>query len=211
MDINIKGITTDSLMTGPIKDQVTTYSFDFRPTSFNFIQVARAADYMKQLEGEYQLRCLFENDSNLMITETLNKIEDLAEYRCLPEVFGQQSLEQMESLDLEYCWLYQNSVKLSELSDAKNLKKIILRHSDLQELNDSGELFGFLNIFNSMELVVEYELLLDWNTIIIESMFDYFKFNELSFEINQMVELSYQNPDVHLIQTHLNNIKERFK
>ena len=123
---------------------------------------------------------------------------------------ARQDLNFIHSLG-EDCSIYFNSdLRLSKIKDYPGIKKIILEHKILEEYQQRGELFGFLNLLKEETGDLLFELKLDWNSVLIESMLDYFHFDTVSFEIDSSVEISYQQIDEQLVLKLLRYFKKQF-
>ena len=202
MDIHLKGITGSAPIEHFNSLPVKTYAFDLRPKSFNFTSIKNINGVITSFPLE-RYRLIFENEAIFNIQEILKKITD-SEVVTMLEICGNINFEDVDHVGFPYCWRFNEDAKFSDIKKAKNLDTIVLPHSVLEFYSDRGELFGFLNLFNDEHFAeTEFELLLDWDSSLLDSSFEQLKFSSLSFEINSKVEISYQNPDLKLMKSEI--------
>lgn len=209
MNFRLKGITDASTIEQAQRCSVFEYDFDLRPRSLNFIQLKNVDKIISQFpHTKFQL--IFENETNFTINEIAKKLNHSKELFGI-EVCGNINFEEVDELKLDYSWRFQEDSQFSDIKRAKNLKKIILTHTSLEHYLESGELFGFLQLFNDENFKdIEFELLLDWDTNLIESALKQLNFSFVSFEVNSKVELSYQIPNNDLITSELERYHKIF-
>lgn len=209
MNFLLKGITRPTTIAKTYHIPIDGYDFDLRPQSFNFTQIKN----IKEIISLYPLNkysLIFENEKPFMIDEIVKKIGS-SEKDLGVEICGNIDFEAVDELDLEYSWRFQEESKFSNIKRAKNLKKIILSHKSLEIYLESGELFGFLQLFNDPNFDnIDFELLLDWDTKLIESTLEQLEFSFISFDINSKVEHSYQNPNEEIIVSELERYRKQF-
>lgn len=202
MNFLLKGITKASSVEKTKDIPIYGYAFDLRPRSLNFTQLKN----VQLISSQYALLkfdLIFENEKPFVITEILNKFDGSLLMPGL-EFCGAVDFLELDEFDKDYSWRYHDEVPLSEIKKAKNLKKLIFCHFTLEKLHADGELFGFFQLFKDEAFShLEFELLLDWESSVIESVFDTNGFDFISFELNSKVEISYQNPDEELILAEL--------
>ena len=209
MNFLLKGITSASTIEQTRDVPIYGYDFDLRPKSFNFTQVKNIQSIIAMYPlCRYSL--IFENEQPFLIDEIVKKLQ-LSERALQLEICGSIDFEAIDELGLDYAWRFQEESKFSDIKKAKNLKKIILCHKSLELYLESGELFGFLQLFNSPSFSnITFELLLDWDSDLIESTFDNLNFSFVSLEINSKVEISYQHPNNEIIKNELHRLNRMF-
>jgi hypothetical protein len=210
MKIGLKGITKIETITQTKMLDLTSYSFDLRPKSFNFTPKGNIQKILESLNSNLEISLMFENEKDYIVTEIYQEVESYLfdEANCLLEFAGSTPLIELEKFEIPYIWHYHDKEKLRNIENTHFLKRIVLHHEDLEYLNSKGELFGYLQLLSDSSKNVKFELQLDWNISLIESMFSYFDFAMLSFEITNIVELSYQQPDHLAIQSEINYYKK---
>jgi hypothetical protein len=210
MKIGLKGITKFDTIDQTRSLELDSYSFDLRPKSFNFTQKKNIKNILDTLKSNLDITLIFENEQGFLVKEFYHSIRThlFDESKCLLEFAGTTPLEELEELKIPYIWHYHDKEKLVNIEKTKYLKKLILHHSDLEYLNSQGELFGYLQLLKDVANDLEFELQLDWDVSLQESIFSYFEFSMISFEITNIVETSYQQPDCTTIQTQINYYKK---
>lgn len=208
--IYLKGITQAESIETTQELNLAGYGFDLRPKSFNFVQVKKVKDILGQYPN-FQYILLFENEKEFMVNDLFELIQEDNDYNLTPEFTGLSNLSEIEKVGKEFYWHYHDEETFKNLQKHKLLKKIIFLHQDLEDYHARGELFGFLTLFKDLQTAgIKFEVQIDWDTSIIESMFEYFPFDTISYEINNKVELSYQNPNHAAIISQLINTKNLF-
>lgn len=188
-------------------------SFDLRPRSFNFIQIHKLTQFIKSIHALNGVSIQFENEVSLSVSEILKKCSEECPpgQRLWPEFSGHEDVSIFENFATPYAWHYHGNQKIKNIGQCQFLKRIIFKHHILEDFNQRGELHSFMALFSEFAESIEFELQLDWDSEIILSLFDYFTFHFISFEINRKVELSYQRPDHLLIKKNLEQIDTLFK
>jgi len=211
MSFYLKGITNSQTIIQTLSLGLTGYSFDLRPKSFNFVQAKKIKEMLK-VDSNSQYTLIFENEKDFMVNELYKQITQDEMASVLIEFTGVTGLNDLDSIGKNFVWHYHHDEKFMMIERVEHLKRIVFNHKDLEFFQEKGELFGFLNLFQDLKKQgIEFEILLDWDTALIESMFDYFDFDAISLEINNKVEISYQIPDIPLITNHLLQLKNLFK
>lgn len=205
MKLILKGITKSETISELSTSQFNQFSFDMRPKSFNFTQGRNVASIIDKYRGLYNFSILFENEKSFMVKEILKPFTDRS--NVVAEFSGRTPLSELNDLEVPFFWHYHDEEKISNLKNMENLKRIIFHQSDLEYLNQRGELFGFFQLFSDFFEKIEFEIQLEWNSEIIVSLLDSFNLLILSFEINSSVEKAYQTPNTELINQYIKQTK----
>lgn len=209
MELCLKGITKSHSIQLLYQTPVTSFSFDLRPTSFNFTQLSNIAQILETAPRDAKYTLLFANEKAFMVEKILT--EQLSEYRRMvtAEFAGDTPIEELEKLNIAFNWHYHSREKIADILKLKNLKKIIFHHEDLQHLYTSGELYSFADLFKNFGHI-EFELQVGWSEPINEALFELFNFTSIAHEVNFEVESSYQNIDAQLVMQHLSHLDKIF-
>ena len=208
MTLILKGITKTTTILN-LKGLVDVYAFDLRPKSFNFTSFKNIESTCREYSHENYRLLLAGTEDIFTITETLRKITEYCSQVEL-EFFYNSNIGELERIGVPYVWHYSEEISFEDLKKTKFLSTIVFSHSYLEKLSVTQKLASFLNLFKEDEFsFLKFELSLGWNDALIESMFSYFDFDSISFEINFQVEKSYQNPNNELIKNELENIQKR--
>lgn len=210
MKFLLKGLTKSSSIISTKPLNLRQYSFDLRPRSFNFVQARKIKEMITHNSDIHNFTLIFENEKDFVVVEVLKDLRSVLfdTQNVMPEFFGITPLEELEKFNEEYIWHYHDKEKIRDIAFAKNLKRIVFHHEDLAYLNSRGELHGFFNLFSDYFERIEIEIQLDWNAEIITSILEFFPISYISFEITNLVELSYQNPDTNLINNHILKVQK---
>jgi hypothetical protein len=208
MDYGLKGVTKLTTIESNRDLELKVYSFDLRPRSFNFTPMSNIKNIISSANlGDFTL--LFENEKDFVLNEFIKEFK-LNENHVHLEFSGTTQIEELDALETPYSWHYHPEIKISQISKTRFMKRIVFGHQLLEHFNDNGELFGFLSLFKDLVDGVEFELQLDWDSPVLESMFEYFKFDFISFEIDSKIETSYQNVNEVELNAHIKTIQKIF-
>lgn len=206
MKLALKGILDLEVMQLASQLGMSEVSFDFRPRSFNFTQGYRVKELLSY-GGQFDfLNLIFENEKDFVIEQILKDLNS-AEHSIMLEFSGGESLIWADKFETPYIWHYKADTSLSQIEESKFLKRIVFNQEVLDYYNQSGELFGFFQLFSDRENL-ELEILADWDNPLIISLIDSFNINYLSFEINTKVERSFRSVDHALVSTHIKQIQQ---
>ncbi len=207
MKYALKGITQTSSLQFFTRKEFSQFSFDLRPKSFNFTQHYKIIEMIQNDQSLSEYSLLFENEKDFVVSELFKLIGANhfgAEILC--EFCGRTDLDYLESLNIPYVWHFHDGEKIASLAKYERMKRIVFRSEDLKLLLEKGDLFAFLKLFDYLRAKVEIEIQMQWNAELFESLHDHFQIDYLSFEINQMVEKSYQQPNHEMIKEHLKQL-----
>lgn len=198
---SLKGATNLNHINQLAKSYQMDFSLDLRPKSFNFTQSKNIINIINSAPVHSVFYLMFENEKPFMVKNIYQEIINQTEKdrHIFLEFTGQTSIEELDSFGIPYSWHYHSDERIGNLENAKYLKKLIFNHNHLTEYYEKGELFGFLNLFSDLDEKIEFELLINWDTNFIYSLFDLIKISTISIEINNLVELSYQNVDINQV------------
>lgn len=212
MQYILKGICNQETIDGTNSSNVSQYSFDLRPRSFNFIQIRKINEMIKSSSEIKKFSLCFEDEKTEMVTELYKKAVDeiSPEQEVFLEFSGDEKLEWCEQFQKSYIWHYNENEKISNIDKTKYLKRVVFKHEILQEYHHKNELHGFLNLFADYTQKIYFEVQLDWDSEIIISLFDFFQIPMVSFEMNNKIEKSFQQPDVEKVLGCLESMNSLF-
>lgn len=209
--IRVSGIYNPQMIQYLKQFGINQFTFDFRPTSFNFTQGYRVKEILEATcvsKDTFYLH--FADEKEFMITEVLKDINSLGrtEVNTCLEFSGRSSLISYETFKTPYIWHFNELVSIDLLADLKYLKAISFDQIYLERLLQFGELFNFLTKIEACLRDDQYlEINLDWGNLPMETAVDFFRFKSINFEINNSVEVSYRNPNLNLVANHIEYTK----
>lgn len=209
MKLRVSGIYNPQLMNYLRGFNISHFTYDFRPTSFNFTQAYRVKEMLENMGKPLDSISLhFSEEKDFVITETLKDIKESVSGNVFLEFSGKQALEFYEQFETPYIWHFNELVNIDNLSNLKYLSKISFDHIFLERLMQFGELFNFIGkIKENLQQGQNLEIQADWGVDVMETLVDFFKFDSLCFEINSKVETSYRTPDLHLVSGHIEHTR----
>ena len=200
--------------------EVKSFDFDFRPTSFNFLQQYKMLEILEaSYDSKSQYFLHYRDEKDFVIKKM---IDDLKEFfsthfgslgiinNFFLEFSDENEFSFYDQFDQNYYWHYNPKRTIKEVRDAKYLKGICLDHSFLEDLHNKGQLYQFVQNFTQSFLPMMFQkkmgliLRVDWDDNIIPSLLDYFDFEFVSLSLNSKVEICYRNVDLNRMKKGLN-------
>jgi len=182
-------------------------SFDFRPTSFNFLQEHHLLEILQDHHSQLSHYYLhYEGDPDFVVEKMLTEIRALEQRgviesvdNILLEFSDQRSASFFTQFSWQYILHYYHGMNLVDYLQSGNFSGLVLPLSILRSYYQSGTLHSFVKNFyqtlrtsgvaDSFQLI----LLADWDSDIMPSIIDYFDFDLISLQINSKVESCYRN------------------
>ena len=204
MHYRIDGIYDKKTLTHFQNWGVNSYSFDFRPRSFNFIQQYVFNNIVKtSIRNRDNVFLHFCNEKDYII-EKIVKDTPLVKGK-----YSQLSLEFSDSLDVSFyekfqvpfLWHYRSGRDLNEFLKSPFFIGLIIDINIITNIYETGQLREFsldlgseisLNQKNGVYLILKQE----WTSQILPSYLELFDFEFFSLPINSMIETGYRQVDV---------------
>jgi len=208
MKLRVSGIYDPETISYLKQFGVGDFVFDLRPTSFNFIQTYKVKEILEQSQlGLDNFYLKFENEKDFVIHEIVKDIIT-TDNSVVLEFSGNESLDFCEQFGVPYVWHFNETVNYEKLGDMKYLKMVSLKNDYLEWLNNYSDLYKFLGQFLlKLNPNQNIELNLDWHSSVMETLIDFFNFKFINYEINNKVEKSFRNVDLHLVSTHIEHTR----
>jgi hypothetical protein len=209
MKFILKGVCNSSTILQTQSSNLAQIGFDLRPKSFNFTQGYKIKEMIEGIPPNQSISLMYEDEKDFLVKEVSKDIRTslVDGQELFLEFTGRTPLAELEKLNLDYIWHYQDQERIRNIADTNHLKRIVFRHSDLEYLNSRGELHGFFNLFSDYFDKIMIEIQVDWNSEIIYSIFEHFNIPIISVEITNLIEVGYQNPNCDLINTFIKSIE----
>ena len=222
--IKIEGVYDRETLSVLREESIADIAFDFRPKSFNFLQLHVLLDILKEYyspKARYGLH--FCNESRLAIEKITT---DLKEVLSLPqetwnqcfylEFSGRESSQEMDSFSMPFYWHYRAEKDMASILNCHFLKGIVLDYGFLRQLHEHNRAYHFIQTFrpsvSSLLQEREGELVLkrDWESNVFPSLYDLLDFSVISLPINNRIEFSYRNVDTKKMKRELATAKDYF-
>lgn len=179
------------------------FTFDLRPTSFNFFQLHRCLDLLKSnFSSKHHYSLHFAGEADFVIQKILQDLEALA----LPThsssfslIFSdKQQAAFYDQFNCPYQLLIDSQADFLWLAQCRNLTGLIFSFEVLEQMHQSNQLLPFLkHLFKFTEQrSIELVLSAPWKANFFPSLLDYFDFDRLILSINPDVEVCYRNVDL---------------
>jgi hypothetical protein len=213
MKLKIQGIYNSELLRIVTEKDVCDVVFDFRPRSFNFIQLYKVEEILKEYQGDLlslNVCLLFSSEKDFVIKKALEDISKIVPKDNLFLEFDDLSEGSFyNQFKTPFICHYYDSLNLAELSKQENLDTLKIANDIIQRLEIEGKLFAKLTEISEISKKEDFkiELELNWNSSISESIFDFFDIAKVSFSINSLIEKSYRQVDIDLFINQLIQVK----
>lgn len=187
------------------------FAFDLRPTSFNFIQLRKILEIIREVNtGIETFYFMFSNEKDFVVRELLKSFEQgLPRHQIRLEFFSIENLKSCNEFGVDFVWHFDKDINYLNLSELSHLKIISLSQSGLSRLSYTNQLYDFMESLDKLKNDEQsYDLYLDWNETPLDTVIDFFAIQTVSFEINQKVELSYRRIDLPLVSSHIEHTKK---
>lgn len=187
------------------------FTFDLRPRSLNFTQIYKIKEMISENNSSLNHFYIhFENEKDFMINGSLEDIIKAQGQAALNlEFSGTDDLSFYEQFQTPYVWHFNENISVDSITNTKYLRKISFDQLFVERLLQFGrlyELFGDL-IEKIGSKNIDFEISAGWDSAIMETLIDFYPINTLRFEINNQVEKSYRQIDLHLVQGHIEHTK----
>lgn len=192
-------------------NDVKALGFDFRPTSFNFLQQHRFMDLLDECYSPGDLYYMrYENEKDFVIRKTLDDLsaqsigvsegqfglnQFILEFSC------QQDFEAYDQFYWPYYWNFSPHVAPQEVYKARFLRGLVIDYSLLEELHRQNTLYQFSqNFYKQYFMLIDNRRLdivlrIDWDVNLLPSILELFDFRFLSLCVNNKVEACYRQID----------------
>jgi hypothetical protein len=210
--IRVDGIYDQRTIQNLQETAVKDFGFDFRPTSFNFLQQHVFLDLIKKNQAtDLNFFLRYENEQDFVIKKMIDDLKlatDSSNGSAVKfsnfnlEFSDTNSAEFYDQFEVPFYWHYTASVSLSSILDTKNIKGIVLDYKFLEEIRDNDNFQNFVQNFFQVaykkieEKSLKIVLAVDWDANVFPSLFDFIDFDSLVLPINSKIEICYRNVDL---------------
>lgn len=185
------------------------FSFDFRPTSMNFLPQHAFLDMVSRIHTSkmhYDLH--FENEVDFGIQKMLDDLSEkiggraVLETQVTLEFSDQLPLEIYEKFKVPFWWHYSMHPDASRIISSPLCKGLILDQVLVEKVHAQGSLFSFIQ--SLMQLLYQNHhshakallLRVDWDFNPMPFLFDQLDIEYISLPINPQIEVCYRNVDL---------------
>lgn len=194
---------------------VNAYSFDFRPRSLNFLQQYRFMELLETSDGlgSFYLHYAYEPDFVIqkMVVDLKTNHSEIFE-QILLTFSDTQALDFYEKFKMNFAVEFQSDEQINRLIESPLLKEVIINYSDLEMHHGQGNVIQFLQkIFQlkSNRTDLQLSLRLNWDFDRIDSIFDFFQFDQYIVSINQQIESQYRQVDLQKLHQSIDIIAQQ--
>ncbi|MCB9093732.1 MAG: hypothetical protein H6621_01580 [Halobacteriovoraceae bacterium] len=191
-------------------------TIDFRPRSFNFIPQHHLIEILEQGISFKQLRYLFSDDKDFVISEIIKSTNSLHNNKVILEFDCIRDLSFLNQLEQPF---YMYLDKLSDFEDwlwCKNFKGAIISYKLLEELYKIKEIKQYAirleSILKNMpEKKVKFDLKLEWNDHISFNINEYVDIDRYVLCMSPELEKDYREVNFGQVQSLISNINNEIK
>ena len=214
--IRLEGIYDDAIFNVTKEKNVSEYSFDFRPKSFNFIQKYQFEEIMvKHYLSTNHHYLHFCNEKDYVIKRVIEDLRNLLgqpltkQNNIFLEFSDNQTAAWYDHFDLPIYWHYNSCKNIENILNARNLQGIVLNFKFLNDYCAHEYLDQFAVFFyhqvqkthlkDNLQLIFS----IDWDSNIPPGIQEYFDFDLISLPINSKIEISYRKINYDLLSQEL--------
>ncbi len=215
MMYRIEGIYDHRIIQSLRELGIDHFGFDFRPTSFNFLQQHLFQDLALQyLTSSDQVYLHFCNEKDFIITKIISETPLTRGSR------GQVLLEFSDSLDINFyqkfnvpfVWHYRPDRNLNDFLYHPLFCGLVFDISFIEGVYEREQLRSLaINLSTQIHKARPQGLPLyltrKWTSDVLPSFFEYFDFSIISLPIDSSVEVCYRNVDLFLFRDHFTKLQ----
>lgn len=212
MNVKLRGVYDLELFRYLKKIGVKHFSFDLRPTSFNFTPMRKIIQMLEELgDTEDQYFFMFGSEKDFVIEQLmtfLRRETALKRENCFLEFTDAKDLSACSKFGLPFIWRFMESVDYRKLPDLPLMSGVSFSYQYLEQLRDTNQLYPFIIEFVALKRADQWiDLRLDWSDHLSESVIDFMQATTYSYEISSKVEDSYRHINMGLVSSHLDHAK----
>lgn len=188
------------------------FEFDFRPTSFNFIQQYVLEEILADIESTESIISLhFQNEANFMIDNILGSFKNSSLRPQL--VFSDtQNPAYYDSFKTPYYWHYSLDGDVKGVLRSGHNLGVILSYGLLEDLHRNGNLQNFISNFYSLleqnsRGQKSIGLKIDWDSNLAPSILELVDFDFIELGVNNKIEVCYRNVDSTKLKKNISILK----
>ncbi|MFZ4714837.1 MAG: hypothetical protein ACOYL6_14055 [Bacteriovoracaceae bacterium] len=197
---------------------LTSFSFDFDPKSFNYLQGQNFREMIHEFYSPIDFYTLnFRATTPLNLEHTLNDFlmasgMDRNFMTNLLIEIPEAELSTTQSLSLPTMLKINKGSDIQSLAKASMVKGLVVDYGDLDLEHKQEEAYHFLNALFLLKR--KYSLQLDikvpWDGGATPSLFDFFPFDHKELTINRKVEVCYRNVNLPLLEKEMSLMASEF-
>ena len=189
--------------------KIREFTFDFRPKSFNFIQIYLFKELLNSGVLFKNIYLQFSNEKEFIIDEIVKEIPQELKDRAYLDIIGDYDFSK---LPLSFYWNFDLERDWRSILKERNLKGLIFPYELLARLNDQNRFIDFIKLFyEQINLAgrndLDIYLAIDWDSDIFPSLLDMMNFNGLSMPVNSKIEVAYRQLDGVKFTNSFNDVK----
>lgn len=187
---------------------INKFSFDCRPKNFNFIQLHAITDLLSQISNQSKIGLLFDNEQALGIERIVDEVKKHYSGDIDLYFYGSNEKEYYDSIPYSFYWGFDQTYNFNHFYHNEKFKGFILDYRDIEPIDDISRQLEFLKKL-AHDRVVKIQI--DWNTAIAQSLFDFYNFDSIVLEVNNLIESSFRNIDTLKVKDHLQKLVKQLQ
>lgn len=190
------------------------YSFDFIPTSFNFLQLHLVEQILENnLSGVENLYFKFKGEKEFVIEKILKDVSsNVGNAKSFSLEFCDEfDVSFYESFKKNFVWHFSPNVNYEIVAESEFCTGLILNQASLERLYKEGKLNSLARFLMSIKIKkpsFKVFLDLDWDFDLAPSFYEVIEFDVISFSINHHIEVCYRNVDLLKLEQYLLSYKK---
>ena len=185
---------------------VRKFSFDCRPRNFNFIQLHAIKEIAKEISKDSSLGLLFEDEQIIGIKRIVEEVKEVYTKDLDLYFYGANDSDYYKDIPYDFYWNFESTYNFNHFYENHHFKGFIVNYNDVAPLADISKQLDFLKSLGKDKKI---KIQLDWNSEIQESLFDFYEFDSIVLEVNNLVESSFRNIDLLKFRDHLQKLTKQ--
>ena len=204
MIYRIEGVYGHEIIQTLKRLEIKHFGFDFRPTSFNFIQQHLFQELVsKHLDFSDSMYLHFCNEKDFVVEKIVNEIPQLqnSPTKIILEFSDSLSTDFYQKFNLPFIWHYQLDRELKDFLTLPTFQGLVLNISLIERAYNRGNLIDLASNLNAQIGAVRPNgiplyLTRKWDSNVLPSFLEYFDFSITSLPVDSSVEICYRKTNI---------------
>ncbi len=219
--LRIEGIYGRQYLEILVRDDVRSFTLDFRPKSFNFLQHHHFLEILNSVKNRpCQIFLHFDQSPDFVVQKFLDDGKSVlaaapfGPAEMLLEFSDARESAFYDQFKHPFVWHWHPLADLGKMLDAQNLRGVVFSYEQILKMYSQSRFEDFYkNICSNFIPALKKKncliiLAIDWAQEILPSVLEFMGVDIFSYPINEQVELSYRVPNMILLKEKLDNIRQ---
>jgi len=206
------------------KEGITSFGFDFRVRSFNFLQQYSFLELIeKNFQTNHKYDLIYQDEKDFIIAKMIADLDEQLKNsgHILKELDNftlhftdTKGREFYDSFKMPYIWEYHPMEDLDKIAKSEYLKGIVLPYTLLEEYHVRGEFHQFVAEFlkklsaGGTRKKISLGLKCEWKTDFFPSLNEFLVFEHLQLPVDSTLEESYRHISSDLVKSSIGEVRK---